>query len=138
MNFLPLLFALTFCQADDLPPVCDATPVVEQEVEIISVAMWGGDCRMIFFWDSLQNEFALLSHRWMDNSYSISLQDGKWCVEWEDTGDQCYRRVFTKCYVESREQQNPFSEDQQGRPWFANLLEPGLKQPPKIEIEDAK
>lgn len=134
MNFLPLLFALTFCQADDLPPVWDVLPLVEEEVEIISIAHWGGDCQMAFYWGIVQGEMVLLDHRWLYGKESVQWHDGYWCMTWHDESEYCYRIVRTKCFVESWEPGNPLTEGGD-RPWFANLLEPGLRKPPKVEVE---
>lgn len=137
MNFLPLLFALAFCQADELPPVCDIEPVVSESVDMISVAHFGGDSQIAFYWSLVQGDWMLLDHRWIDHKYCVLLHGERWCMQWHDQGDHCYRVVYTDCWVESWEEENPMAE-QQGIAWFRQLLTPGLKQPPKVEVEEAR
>lgn len=105
-----------------------ALPLVDQTVECISVAHLGDGVELVFFWSLVQGEWTCLDHRWASGGMSLSRRDGEWALAWVDENENCYRVVRTTCWVESWEDYNPLAEQNQ-RPWFRQLLHPGLRQP---------
>jgi len=110
-------------------------PVVEQECELISVAHLSDGAELVFFWSQVQSEWTCLDHRWCHSSMRVGRSGDAWRLEWEDDSEHCYRVVTTPIWVESWESGNPLS-DQNQRPWFRQLLNPGLKSPPKLATSD--
>jgi hypothetical protein len=105
-------------------------PFVDQTVECVSVAHLGDGVELAFFWSFVQGEWTCLDHRWVTTAMSLSRRGDEWLLAWADENESCYRLVRTKCWVESWEHDNPLIEQNQ-RPWFRQLLHPGLRQPPR-------
>ena len=103
-------------------------PLVDQRVECISVAHLGDGVELVFFWSLVQGEWTCLDHRWVSSSMSLSRCGDEWVLAWADENENCYRLLRTHCWVESWEQNNPLAEQNQ-RPWFRQLLHPGLRRP---------
>ncbi|HEV7223587.1 MAG TPA: hypothetical protein VGN42_12850 [Pirellulales bacterium] len=105
-----------------------SVPVVDQRVECISVAHLGDGVELVFFWSLVQGEWTCLDHRWVSSSMSLSRCGDEWVLAWADENENCYRLLRTHCWVESWEPNNPLAEQNQ-RPWFRQLLHPGLRRP---------
>jgi len=103
-------------------------PWVEQSVECISVAHLDDGVRLVFFWARVQGEWTCLDHRWASTSMALSRRGDEWLLSWPDENENCYRLVRTRCWVESWETDNPLAAQNQ-RPWFRQLLNPGLVKP---------
>lgn len=116
-----------FWQQPDAP-----LPIVEQTVECVSVAHLDDGVELVFFWASVQGEWTCLDHRWLSSDMVLGQVDDAWLLQWKDAGENCYRVVRARCYVESWETESPLAE-QNARPWFRQLLEPGLKQAPEVK-----
>ena len=103
--------------------------IIEQEVECISVCHLDDHNLIIFFWDIIQGEWALLDHQWVWGSENaVSTIKGKTYLSFTRTDypNRYYYIVSTDCYIESWEKENPLTI-QNNRPWFANNIPPGLK-----------
>ena len=131
MSHLAMLFAIV---CGDPTVDSPAFPVVEQAVECISVAHLTENVELIFFWDRVQGEWTCLDHRWASTAMTLSRQGDAWQLAWSDDAESCYRVVTTKLWVESWEPENPLAE-QNRRPWFRQIANPGLKKPPP-RVED--
>lgn len=105
--------------------------VCEQDVELISVAHLDGCGELVFFHDFVQGELTRLDHRWLASTAFVHWDGAAWVLSWEDECDHCYRVVRAPIFVESWEAENPLNEINQ-RPWFRQLLEVGLRQPPRL------
>lgn len=126
MHAAALIAALLFAASGAAP-----LPVVEQDCELISVAHLSDGAEIVFFWADVNGIWTCLDHRWAGSGMVVSGDSGNWLLQWQDDGEDCYRIVRTPRWVESWESENPLS-DQNQRPWFRQLLHPGLKQPPKL------
>ena len=109
-------------------PVDMSLPFVEQAVECISVAHLDDGVKLVFFWSRVQGEWTCLDHRWLSPSMTLSRRGEEWLLSWPDENENCFRVVRTPCWVETWEAQNPLTEQNQ-RPWFRQLLNPGLVKP---------
>ncbi len=127
---LTLMLMAVLGQSPEIPPATGALPVVEQSVECISIAHLSDGIDLVFFWTTVQGEWTCLDHRWASTSMAVTRDGSEWLLQWPDESDNCYRLVRTSCWVESWETENPLAEQNQ-RPWFRQLLTPGLKQPSK-------
>lgn len=129
MSRLAMLFVIV-CgpPAPDVP----ALPFVEQAVECISVAHLAENVELIFFWDRVQGEWTCLDHRWASSAMALSRRGETWRLAWSDDAEGCYRVVTTRLWIESWEPENPLAEQNQ-RPWFRQIANPGLKKPPLAE-----
>lgn len=107
-------------------------PLVEQSVECISIAHLDDGITLFFFWDRVQGEWTCLSDRWVCSTMCLSRRGAEWVLSWPDENESCFRVIRTRCWVESWEPENPLSEVN-GRPWFRQLLNPGLKQPQGVK-----
>jgi len=127
-----LLAVVLLCTEQVCVPETFQLPIVEQEVDFISVAHLPDNVQLLFFWDRIQGEMATLDYRWMPSDYALEMVDDFWYLGWEDWngGAQCYRVIKTKHWVESWESESPLNPIQQ-RPWFAQILFVGLKKPPQ-------
>lgn len=117
-----LLIFLALCQ--DAPPA--EMPVVVDSCDLISVAHCDDGARLIFFWSTVNGDWMLIDHRWYDGEMAVSRSGDHWSLAWPDA--DCYRIVESRQWVESAEAESPLVAEN-GRPWFARLLEPGLRQP---------
>lgn len=124
---LSLLLAAVVGQTAMQPNV-GALPLVEQSVECVSVAHLDDGVRLVFFWARVQGEWTCLDHRWATTGMALSRQADEWLLSWPDENENCFRVVRTRCWVESWEPENPLTEQNQ-RPWFRQLLNPGLVKP---------
>lgn len=133
MKTIAMLVALLLSgQFDEGPTAKETMPIVEQDVEVISIAHLEHGVTMAFFWDRVQGDFTCLDHRWVCSDWLIYRDGDRWCIAWTDDMDECYRVLRTRCYVESWEKDNPL-DSQRNQPWFAGLLQPGLKKPPTVK-----
>lgn len=105
-------------------------PLVEQQVECVSIAHLSNGGDAVFFWDVVQGQWAYLDHRWMSDQMYVQWDRDAWVLSWTDDSEGCYRRVRTTLWVESWELDSPLAE-QASRPWFCRMTAVGLKQPPK-------
>lgn len=105
-------------------------PLVEQTVECISIAHLEDGISIVFFWDFVQDDWTCLDHRWLSPVMVLAFGDGGWILAWPDENENCFRVIRTRCYVESWERSNHLVEVN-ARPWFRQLLNPGLRMPPR-------
>lgn len=105
----------------------DGMPLVEQEVDCISVAHIDDGVSLVFFWARVQGEWVCLDHRWRSSEMAVSRSGGRFVLAWPDDCDSCYRVVFADAWIESWERQSPLAAESD-KPWHARLLEPGLKR----------
>lgn len=130
MHLLLTFLVLAGFAFQNAPPDC-SLGFAEQTVECISVAHLSDGAELIFFWDLVQDDWTCLDHRWAGSAMIVAHEDSLWVLHWSDESENCYRVVRTRRWVESWESENPLS-DQNQRPWFRQLLNPGLKQPQKL------
>lgn len=98
--------------------------LIEQDVEMISVAHCADGAELVFFWDFVQGDFTLLDYKYISDM--IIWSDGlETSIYWHD--NNCYRLITTKCWAESWEDENPTSLINRGA-WFVRIVMPGLKQ----------
>ncbi len=125
---LTLMLVAVLGQSPELPAKAGDLPVVEQSVETISVAHLNDGVELVFFWTLVQGEWTCLDHRWVSTNMVVTRDRDGWLLAWPDESENCYRMVRATCWVESWESESPLAEQNQ-RPWFRQLLNPGLKQP---------
>ena len=109
-----------------------AAPLVEQDVDLVSIAHLPDDVRLVFFWQRVQGQWTCIDYRWHSPQMSLSNDCDGFTLAWPDDNQNCYRVIRAPAYVESWEPQNPLAEQNQW-PWFRQLLNPGLRQPPKAD-----
>lgn len=113
-------------QASDLPLKEPSLPIVEQHVECISICHMTDGVSQVYFWDMVQNTWTCLDTRWLSSQAMTYLEGDKFVLILPE--EACIRKITTKCWVESWEITNPLAEQNQ-RPWFRQLLNPGLRKP---------
>ena len=127
---LTLMLVAVLGQSPEITANSGKMPIVEQTVECISIAHLSDGAELVFFWELVQGEWTCLDHRWAASNMVVARDENQWTLQWCDESENCYRIVHSACWVESWESENPLS-DQNQRPWFRQLLNPGLKQPSK-------
>lgn len=103
--------------------------IVEQTVDLISVAHVKDGQQQLYFWALVQNEWALLDYRHLPSESAVCQDGNDTVVFFLDQSDNCFRSIRSTHWLETWEDESPMAS-QHGRPWFARLLCPGLKQPP--------
>lgn len=112
------------------PPIVEQT--VEQSVELVAVHHLADGAKLVGFFDLVQGEWTLLSHRHGFTPGPIVWAGDCWLYEFHDEEDGCYRLIRARCWAECWCDESPFDGDA-GRPWFVGLLEPGLKSPQRAD-----
>ena len=138
MHAVALFIALALCgqlAPDDIPAEVEPPPlpVVEQTVECISIAHME-NYELVFVWDMVQEEFALLDYKWITSDKAVHREDDEWVLsfvddEWNE--NRCFRVIRTKCWVESWERESPLAANN-NKAWFLQVGGPGLKAPPVV------
>ena len=125
MFAIVLALAVSFTAADAAP-----MQVVTEDVDTIAVCHVADGAELIFFFAEIQGEWACLDHRWASPDMAPRISPEGFELAWLDESEwpHCYRIVRAPAYVETHERVSPLAE-RNDRPWFVQLLEPGLKQP---------
>lgn len=110
--------------------------VVEQEVECVSICHLEDSQVLLFFFDTIQGQWTQLAHRWACCTMAITWTGTRWQVEWDDEETGLHRVVTTGCWVETWQADNPLQADHNA-PWFRRLLEPGLREAPRLAQHQA-
>lgn len=119
-----LLFAVVAFAGESAPA---EPPLVVEDVDLIAVAHVADGRRVAVFFGRVQEQPAQLAHRWAwDDAAPVRDGDG-WAYLFFDAEAACWRLVRTPAWIETWSEANPLADA--GRPWFAGLCEPGLKQP---------
>lgn len=103
---------------------------VEQTVDTIGIVHLDSGTEFVYFFDFVQKEWTILDSRWISGEMSYSFDGSKHKLFWWDTNDSCWRLITSTHFIETWTNKNPLTE-RNNAPWFAQLLQPGLKKPPE-------
>lgn len=106
--------------------------IVVEDIDTIAVCHVADGAQLVFFFARVQGEWACLEHRWITCDMTPGRSGDKFTLAWRDDCDGCHRLVRAAAWIESWEAENPLTEVN-GRPWFRQLLNPGLKQPQVVK-----
>lgn len=102
-------------------------PLVEQDVELISISHLSTGATLVFFFDFVQGEWTLLEHRhtvpW--NEFSLRHAPDGVFLSFFDYQDSCFRVMRANAWVETWDEWDPTGTP--GTIWWRNGLEPALK-----------
>lgn len=110
-----------------------AAPLVIDDVDTIAICHSAESGDLIFFFGLIQGEWGVVDHRWPVRDMQAGHDGQRFTLSWLDESEyeaHCFRLVRALAWIESWQAESPLAE-RNARPWFAQMLAPGLRQPAK-------